>query len=84
MEWRFGIDTIAHETTLEEKGKTIAVLANGLNNIFPKENINLYKKIIENKGLVITEYEPYEHAESEKFLERNRIVSGLAIRSFSN
>ena len=56
-----GIDSVAHKTTLQEKGK-----------------------IIENQGLIITEYMPYEVAESKKFLERNRIVSGLALRSFSN
>lgn len=74
-----GIDTIAHQTTLQEKGKTIAVLGNGFNCIFPKENIELYHEIIENEGLVITEYPPEEKTESRKFLERNRIVSGLAL-----
>lgn len=74
-----GIDTIAHETTLQEKGKTIAVLGNGFEHIFPKENIGLYQQIIENNGLVITEYPPEEQAKSNNFLERNRIVSGLAL-----
>ena len=74
-----GIDTIAHQTTLEQRGKTIAVLGNGLEHIFPKENIELYQQIIENDGLVITEYSPQEQANSENFLERNRIVSGLAL-----
>ncbi len=74
-----GIDTIVHETTLQENGKTIAVLGNGFNHIFPKENINLYKKIIESGGLVITEYPLNEEARSKNFLERNRIVSGLSI-----
>lgn len=74
-----GIDTIAHQTTLKEKGKTIAVLGNGFEHIFPKENIGLYQQIIENDGLVITEYPPEEQAKSNNFLERNRIVSGLAL-----
>ncbi len=74
-----GIDTIAHQTTLQEKGKTIAVLGNGFQHIFPMENIQLYQQIIENDGLVITEYPPEEEAKSENFLERNRIVSGLAL-----
>ncbi len=74
-----GIDTIAHKTTLEEQGKTIAVLPNGLNHIFPEENKELYGKILENGGLVITEYPPEEKAKSKNFLERNRIVSGLAL-----
>lgn len=74
-----GIDTIAHQTTLQEKGKTIAVLGSGFNHIFPEENIKLYYDIIKKGGLVITEYPPEEKAESRKFLERNRIVSGLAL-----
>ena len=74
-----GIDTIAHKTTLQEKGKTIAILGNGFNHIFPKENIKLYQEIIKSGGLVITEYPPEEKAKSKNFLERNRIVSGLSI-----
>lgn len=74
-----GIDTVAHQTTLQEKGKTIAVLGNGLKHIFPTENIDLYQQIIKNGGLVITEYPPEEKAKSQNFLERNRIVSGLAL-----
>lgn len=74
-----GIDSHAHIETLNNKGNTIAVLGNGFNNIFPKENINLYRKIIEANGLIISEYPPNVKAKSEFFLERNRIVSGLSI-----
>lgn len=74
-----GIDTIAHQTTLQEKGKTIAVLGNGWKHIFPEENIELYQQIIKKGGLVITEYPPEEKAKAKNFLERNRIVSGLAL-----
>lgn len=74
-----GIDTIAHQTTLQEKGKTIAVLANGFDFIYPEQNLQLYKQIIQKDGLVITEYPVKEKAKSKNFLERNRIVSGLAI-----
>lgn len=74
-----GIDSQAHKETIKNKGSTIAVLGNGFNNIFPKENINLYHEIIESKGLIISEYPPNAKAKSEFFLERNRIVSGLSI-----
>lgn len=74
-----GIDSIAHQTVLQEKEKTIAVLGSGFKNIFPTENIGLYHQIIENDGLVITEYPPEEKAKSKNFIERNRIVSGLAL-----
>ncbi len=74
-----GIDTAAHEETLKQNGKTIAVLGNGLKNIFPKENIELFHRIINQGGLVISEYPPKEKANSNHFLERNRIVSGIAL-----
>lgn len=74
-----GIDSVAHKGTLKVKGKTIAVLGSGFNNIFPKENIKLYNEIIKKDGLVITEYQPDIEPSSNRFLERNRIVSGLAI-----
>ena len=74
-----GIDSFAHNGCIEGTGKTIAVLPSGLNNIYPKENKELFYEITENKGLIITEYEENEKADYQKFLERNRIVSGLAI-----
>lgn len=73
-----GIDTAAHIGALEVEGKTIAVLGNGFNNIFPQANEKLFKKIAE-KGLVVTEYPENEKAKSEYFLRRNRIVSALSI-----
>ena len=78
MEWQYGIDTVAHKSTLKSKGYTIAVLGNGFNNIFPIENIPLYHEIINKNGLVLSEYPPEEKAKSKNFLERNRIVSGLS------
>lgn len=74
-----GIDSFAHNGALEVGGNTIAILPCGLNNIYPKENKKLFEQIIENNGLVLTEYEKNEEADSNKFLERNRIVSGLTI-----
>ena len=74
-----GIDTIAHINSYANKGKSIIVLGNGLNNIFPQENIPLYNKIIDSGGLAISEYPPDVAARSSYFLERNRIVSGLSL-----
>ena len=74
-----GIDSIAHSTAIDMGGKTIAVLPSGLKNIYPKKNLKIYKKIIENDGTVVTEYKPEEKGEYNKFLERNRIVSGLSM-----
>lgn len=74
-----GIDTFAHLGSYNQKGKTIAVLGCGFNQIFPKENIGLYKKILDNDGLIISEYPPDTRHQSKYFLQRNRIVSGLSL-----
>ena len=74
-----GIDTIAHLYSYNQIGKTIAVLGNGFHHIFPEENIKLYKKILDNDGLVVSEYPPDTKHQSKYFLERNRIVSGLSL-----
>lgn len=74
-----GIDACAHKACIEEKGKTIAVLPSGFDNIYPKENEELLNKILENGGTVITEYPPEFEKTSESCRERNRIVSGLSI-----
>ena len=72
-----GIDAVAHKTTLEEKGQTIAVLAGGINNIYPQTNLYLAKLIIEN-GLIISEYPPNTKPLSYYFPVRNRIIAGLS------
>ena len=79
MVWHCGIDTCAHKFALELNGKTIAVLPCGFNNIYPPENKSLYRKILEYGGAIISEYSPDVQANSKKFLERNRIVSGISI-----
>lgn len=74
-----GIDSAAHEGALIHQGKTIAVLGNGLNEIYPKTNENLARKIIESGGAIISEYEPDCPALPHQFLARNRIVSGMCL-----
>lgn len=74
-----GIDTAAHEGAITAGGKTIAVLANGLDSIYPAQNKNLAKKILEFGGAIISEYPIGTEAFKSNFLERNRIVSGLSI-----
>ncbi|TSC82663.1 MAG: DNA processing protein [Parcubacteria group bacterium Gr01-1014_20] len=73
-----GIDTEAHLGTIEARGQTIAVVATGLDTIYPKLNEKVAKKIIEAGGFVISEYPVGAPALPYRFLERNRIVSGLA------
>ena len=73
-----GIDGAAHIGAKSECGKTVAVLGGGFNNIFPKENEELFYEILEKGGCIISEYAPDVEADSENFPRRNRIVSGLS------
>lgn len=74
-----GIDTLAHQATLLHSGKTIGVLGSGLDekNIYPQANRGLIKKIIENNGLIISEFPPRTPPLKGNFPRRNRIISGL-------
>lgn len=74
-----GIDTAAHEGAVAAKGKTLAVLGNGLNKIYPSQNKNLAEEILKSGGAIISEYPPEEPAFPSNFLARNRIVSGLCL-----
>lgn len=74
-----GVDTIAHETCLENDGHTIAVLGSGLNKVFPSENKELFNRIINLGGCVMSEHMPDEEAKKIYFPARNRIVSGLSL-----
>ena len=73
-----GIDTVAHKSTLEVNGKTIAVLGGGLLNIYPSSNIKLAEDILNNDGLLVSEYKPNEPALTYHFPIRNRIIAGLS------
>lgn len=73
-----GIDSIAHTETVKVKGKTIAVIGSGLDNIYPKENIGLANEIIKTGGIIISEYVIGTKPERMNFPARNRIISGLS------
>ena len=74
----YGIDTMAHKTCLENNGRTVAVLGSGLDCLTPAENDNLYTKILESGGVVLSEFEPKQEAKLWTFPYRNRIVVGLS------
>jgi DNA processing protein len=71
-----GIDTAAHRGCLDGGGRTIAVLGNGLDKVYPSNNRQLMAEI-EEKGLILTEYEHGSQPERGNFPARNRIVAGL-------
>ena len=74
-----GADTLVHTSCLKYGGKTIAVLPSGFNNIYPKNNKELFYEIINSGGLAITEYSLDFEACTKSFLERNRIIVGLGL-----
>ncbi len=73
-----GVDAIAHSAALEEKGKTIAVLGNGVDLPYPRENISVYQQILNSSGLIISEYAPGMPSTKGSFPARNRIIAALS------
>jgi len=76
-----GIDTIAHKAAIEKRKRTIAVLGTGLDekSIYPKSNLKLIDKILENGGAIISEFPPGTHGTKYTFPRRNRIIAGLCL-----
>ncbi len=72
-----GIDTTAHKTALKSGGRTIAVMAGGLDSIYPPENTQFAKEIVQN-GALISEYPLGYPYLPTSFPNRNRIISGLS------
>ena len=72
-----GIDTITHETAIIHKGKTIAVLPTNFKKIYPKENQEL-AKIILDEGLLLTSIGPKENTYKSSFLDRNQYVANIS------
>ena len=72
-----GVDSLAHQLTLDLKGETIAVIGNGINIYYPKENQSLYDAIGK-KGLILSEYPLDSPPLKFHFPYRNRIIAGLS------
>lgn len=74
-----GIDTAAHQGAVAAGGKTIAVLACGLDYIYPRQNQKLAEEILVSGGAIVSEYAQGRPAYPTRFIERNRIISGLSV-----
>ncbi len=73
-----GIDTTAHEAALEAGLPTVAILGSALDSIYPRENAALAQRILEARGLLISETPPGGPTEKWNFILRNRIIAGLS------
>jgi DNA processing protein len=73
-----GVDAVSHKTTLQNKGKTVAVLGCGVDCCYPRENQALYDSIIESGGAIVSEYPLSQSPSLGSFPSRNKIISGLS------
>ena len=73
-----GCDTLGHKGCLEEGGKTIAIVGTGLDIVFPKTNEDLFKQIIKDGGLVVSEYPVGFKGASYSFVQRDRLQAAFS------
>lgn len=73
-----GVDAFSHQYSINNGAKTIAILGNGLERIYPKENNKLANEILQKDGLLISEYPPKSNIQKSNFIERNRLISGIS------
>jgi len=73
-----GVDAIAHQSALKAGGRTIAVMGNGVDRVYPPEHAQLAEKIMAS-GALISDYAPGTPPDASNFPPRNRIISGLSM-----
>lgn len=73
-----GCDTVAHETALDKKGRTVAVLPSGVENIVPSQNTRLANEIIEREGCLVSEYPVNAVANKGSFIDRDSLIAALS------
>ncbi len=72
-----GIDAVAHRTALEVGGRTVVVAACGPGVDYPAAHVDLFRRVGDGGGAIVTEYPPGVRPARHRFLTRNRLVAGL-------
>lgn len=75
----YGLDAVAHQGALDAGGQTVAVLAGGVDQVYPVGHKQLAARIVASGGGLISEYEPGTESFKSNFVARNRIVAGLSL-----
>lgn len=73
----FGVDALTHKAAIDLGRPTVAVLASGVERVTPSSHVGLARAIVKHGGTLLSEYERFDSAHKYRFLERNRIISGL-------
>lgn len=73
-----GVDKLSHQSCVSAGGKTVAVLAHGLDMIYPKENKALADRILSSGGILMSEYPVGTKADKFRFVNRNRLIVGMS------
>ena len=73
-----GIDGVAHRAALDCGGRTIAVVAGGLDSVYPREHAGLFRQI-QTRGGVVSEHKPGVRPDARNFPRRNRLISGMTL-----
>ncbi|QBO57691.1 DNA-processing protein DprA [Chryseobacterium salivictor] len=72
-----GADAEVHDISIKNKIQTVAVLAHGFHTLYPSRNRKLSQKILEENGVLFTEFNSSQKPDRENFIQRNRIIAGL-------
>lgn len=77
-----GVDTLAHREALAAKGHTVAILANGLDKVYPRENVKLAEEIVAAGGALVSEQGFGVPAAASNLVQRDRLQCGMSIGTF--
>lgn len=74
----YGVDAHVHQLSLEHNIPTLGILAHGLHMIYPAKHKKLAEKILENNGVLLSEFNSSQQPDREHFIQRNRVIAGLS------